>query len=114
MWVAFFSPPLGGAGVQRTLKFIRYLPEHGWEPPVVTTASTAYPVADTSLLGETPAGTRVVRAFEPGLWRRLAGLASAVFDRLGLPGLARAVVWPDEMIAWVPAAVVRTVREIRR
>jgi glycosyltransferase involved in cell wall biosynthesis len=112
--VAYFFPPLGGAGVQRTLKFIRYLPEHGWAPAVVTTSSTAYPVADASLLDEIPAGTRVVRAFEPRPWQRLAGLASAVFARLRLPGLARAVVWPDVMIAWVPAAIVRTVREIRR
>jgi glycosyltransferase involved in cell wall biosynthesis len=112
--VAYFFPPLGGAGVQRTLKFVRYLPDHGWAPAVVTTSSTGYPVHDVSLLEEIPDDVPVIRAFEPGLWRRVAGLASAVLARLRLPGLARAVLFPDEMVAWAPAALVAMVREIRR
>ena len=32
--LAYAFPPLGGAGVQRTPKFAKYLPEHGWEPTV--------------------------------------------------------------------------------
>jgi len=28
--IAFIYPPLGGSGVQRTLKFSKYLPEFGW------------------------------------------------------------------------------------
>jgi hypothetical protein len=33
--IAFVYPPLGGSGVQRTLKFSKYLPEFGWQPYVV-------------------------------------------------------------------------------
>ena len=33
--IAFIYPPLGGSGVQRTLKFCKYLPEFGWQPYVV-------------------------------------------------------------------------------
>lgn len=36
LFVAYFFPPVGGAGVQRSVKFVRYLPEHGYEPVVVT------------------------------------------------------------------------------
>jgi glycosyltransferase involved in cell wall biosynthesis len=34
--VAYFFPPLGGSGVQRLLKFVKYLPDHGIEPVVLT------------------------------------------------------------------------------
>ena len=34
--LAYHFPPVGGAGVQRSVKFTRYLPESGWEPVVVT------------------------------------------------------------------------------
>ena len=33
--IAYHFPPVGGAGVQRTVKFIRYLPEFGWSSAVV-------------------------------------------------------------------------------
>jgi glycosyltransferase involved in cell wall biosynthesis len=33
--IAFIYPPLGGSGVQRTLKFSKYLPEFGWKPYIV-------------------------------------------------------------------------------
>ena len=36
LFVAYHFPPVGGAGVQRSVKFLRYLPEHGWDPVVVT------------------------------------------------------------------------------
>ena len=35
--LAYFFPPLGGAGVQRTLKFVRYLEPLGWDATVITT-----------------------------------------------------------------------------
>ena len=34
--LAYYYPPVGGAGVQRTTAFCRLLPEHGYEPVVVT------------------------------------------------------------------------------
>jgi len=33
---AYFFPPIGGAGVQRTVKFAKYLPDEGWDPTIVT------------------------------------------------------------------------------
>ena len=36
LYLAFYFPPLGGGGVQRTLKFAQYLPEFGVEPLLVT------------------------------------------------------------------------------
>ncbi|MCK1542459.1 glycosyltransferase [Bradyrhizobium sp. 160] len=62
--LAYHFPPIGGAGVQRTVKFVKYLPEFGFRPVVVTTgdASTApSSPRDPSLHREIPAGTPVYR-----------------------------------------------------
>ena len=48
--VSYYWPPSGGGGVQRWLKFAKLLPEHGWEPVVVTPDNPDVPVEDQSLL----------------------------------------------------------------
>jgi len=50
--IAYYFPPLGGSGVQRILKFVKYLPQFGWQPTVLTIGPTAYYVKDDSLLKE--------------------------------------------------------------
>jgi len=49
--ITYYWPPCGGAGVQRWLKFARYLPEYGWEPIVLTIDPeyAKYPAVDESL-----------------------------------------------------------------
>jgi len=37
--LAYFFPPIAGAGVQRTLKFVRYLEPQGWDATVISTRS---------------------------------------------------------------------------
>lgn len=48
--ITYYWPPSGGAGVQRWLKFSKYLPEFGWEPYILTVDPdyAAYPVTDNS------------------------------------------------------------------
>jgi glycosyltransferase involved in cell wall biosynthesis len=52
--ITYYWPPSGGAGVQRWLKFSKYLPEFGWEPIILTVdpVFAAYPVMDDSLKDE--------------------------------------------------------------
>ncbi|MGE5480556.1 MAG: glycosyltransferase [Chloroflexota bacterium] len=47
--IAYYFPPMGLSGVQRTLKFVKYLPGHGWSPIVLTTDSPAYYAFDDTL-----------------------------------------------------------------
>lgn len=57
--LAYYFPPWGGAGVQRTLKYVKYLPQFGWQPQVVTARSRVQAVSDPSLSLELPAGLPV-------------------------------------------------------
>jgi glycosyltransferase involved in cell wall biosynthesis len=61
--VTYYWPPSGGAGVQRWLKFSKYLPEFGWEPLILTIDPdfAAYPVTDSSLASDVPQDLRVFK-----------------------------------------------------
>ena len=59
--LAYFFPPLGGGGCQRTLKLVRYLEPHGWAATVITVEDPDYWILDPSLLEEVPASCDVVR-----------------------------------------------------
>lgn len=50
--IAYYFPPAGLSGVQRTLKFVKYLPNFNWKPTVLTTGKTAYFAHDYTLLDE--------------------------------------------------------------
>ncbi|MEK6756962.1 MAG: glycosyl transferase family 1, partial [Bacteroidota bacterium] len=61
--IAYYFPPMGLSGVQRTAKFVKYLPKYGWKPTVLTVSPTGYYALDPSLLAEVEqAGTEIVRA----------------------------------------------------
>jgi glycosyltransferase involved in cell wall biosynthesis len=48
--ITYYWPPSGGAGVQRWLKFAKYLPEYGWEPVIYTPSNPEVPAIDNSLM----------------------------------------------------------------
>jgi glycosyltransferase involved in cell wall biosynthesis len=75
--ITYYWPPSGGAGVQRWLKFSKYLPEFGYEPVILTVDDklASYAQLDYSLLQEVDPGLSVHRTktFEPyNLYRRLS------------------------------------------
>jgi len=78
--IAYYFPPSGGAGVQRILKFVKYLPLFGWEPIVLTVNEEAdFPIRDYSLSLEVAENVKVIRTkiFEPyQLYRRFTGKKS--------------------------------------
>ena len=61
--ITYYWPPSGGAGVQRWLKFAKYLPSSGWLPVILTVQPdyAAYPFKDPSLYGEVPLDVEVHR-----------------------------------------------------
>lgn len=76
--ISYYFPPSGGPGVQRVLKFVKYLPEFGWEPVVLTVDEGDYPARDESLLKEIPSSLKVYRTsiLEPyKFYRKVTGKA---------------------------------------
>ena len=65
--ITYYWPPSGGAGVQRWLKFVKYLRSFNWEPIVFTVENGEFPVLDFDLIKEIPDGVEVltVPAWEP-------------------------------------------------
>lgn len=50
--ITYYWPPAGGPGVQRWLKFVKYLPEFDIEPIVYCPENPSYPIVDQSLEAE--------------------------------------------------------------
>lgn len=63
--VAYLFPPIGGIGVQRAMKFAKYLVHHGWLPIVLTTEDAVSATMDEALLKEIPPEVEVVRVKDP-------------------------------------------------
>ncbi|MEZ4720773.1 MAG: glycosyltransferase family 4 protein [Flavobacteriales bacterium] len=59
--ITYYWPPGSGPGVQRWLKFCKYMPEFGWEPIVITVKNGSYPYTDPSLEKDIPANITVIR-----------------------------------------------------
>ena len=62
--VAYFYPPLGGAGVQRTLKFAKFLKKFGYNVFVLTVNNEKGTIKDESLKLESTDGIKVFRAIQ--------------------------------------------------
>ena len=84
--ITYYWPPTGGSGVQRWVKFAKYLPAEGWEPVIYTPENPEQLVVDESLAAEVPSGIGVVKTHisEPyGIYHKLVGKKSdPVPDRL--------------------------------
>lgn len=52
--ITYYWPPGSSPGVQRWLKFVKYLPEFGWQPIILTVKNGSFPAEDPSLMEEIP------------------------------------------------------------
>ena len=65
--ISYYWPPGSGPGVQRFLKFSKYLKMFGWEPIILTVEKGSYPSIDFSLLNDIPKDMKIfkTKTFEP-------------------------------------------------
>ena len=116
--IAFYFPPAGGGGVQRTLKFCRHLPEFGVDVDVLAPSDPKWFAVDEPLLAEIPAATTVHRTRFLGPRSSFRG--DALRDARGLRRAAvqaryayeRALI-PDKAAPWAATAVPAAVRIVR-
>lgn len=123
--ISYYFPPAGGPGVQRWLKFVKYLREFDVEPILYVPRGAAYPVTDDSLTTEIPAGIKIYRGkiFEPSSLfpagkKVSAGFIDASTAQGGLK--SRLMTWiranvfiPDARMCWI-APSVRRLKKILR
>jgi glycosyltransferase involved in cell wall biosynthesis len=77
--ITYYWPPAGGSGVQRWVKFAKYLPSNGWQPVIYTPENPELAAVDKTLSEEIPSEAEIVktRIMEPyGIYRRLMGKGS--------------------------------------
>ncbi len=75
--ITYYWPPSGGSGVQRWVKFCKYLPDFGWSPIVYTPSNPERPAIDHSLLHDIPNEVSVIKQpiWEPyQLYKKFVGL----------------------------------------
>ena len=118
--IAYYWPPSGGSGVQRWVKFVKYLRTEGWDPVVFAPLNADYPSLDPSFEAEVPADMEVLRGpiWEPyAAYRSLTGAKSTEVteissgkktfkQRLSLWIRANLFV-PDPRVGWVKPSVKR-------
>lgn len=126
LFVAYAFPPVGGVGVQRVTKFVKYLPEFGWQSSVLTVSNPSVPVYDTSMSADVPEETIICRArtMEPGYGFKGAVSASeshggsrkGIFRRAfsaAARNVGNLLLQPDPQILWYPNAVRDGLRLLR-
>lgn len=59
--ISYYWPPAGGPGVQRWLKFSKYLTEFGIAPTVIVPSNPSYPFEDLSLVSEIPSDISIIK-----------------------------------------------------
>ena len=120
--ITYYWPPSGGAGVQRWLKFSKYLRDFGWEPVIYTPENPEAPAIDNSLEKDIPEGISILKRpiIEPYfVYKRFVGMKQGEKVNAGFlqekekPGLAEGLaVWlrgnffiPDARRFWIRPSV---------
>ncbi|GMQ24900.1 glycosyltransferase family 4 protein [Algoriphagus sp. oki45] len=117
--ITYYWPPSGGSGVQRWLKFAKYLPEAGWEPVIFTPENPDFDLQDHSLEKEIPYHLEVIKfpiwepyqlfskvkrksKTHPG--RLLEQKERGVLEKIAIWARANLLV-PDPRVFWVKPSV---------
>lgn len=127
--ISYYWPPAGGPGVQRWLKFVKYLPDFGVEPIVYIPENPTYPLIDTGLESEVRPETKILktRILEPYGWASAFSkgdtkkISSGIIpDKKKQSALQRLMLWvrgnlfiPDARVFWVRPSVLFLAKYIR-
>jgi glycosyltransferase involved in cell wall biosynthesis len=119
--ISYYWPPAGGPGVQRWLKFVKYLPEFGIQPVVYIPENPTYPLLDKGLQDEVNPRATIIkkRITEPYNWasafskKSTKDISSGIIpDKKKQSLLQRLMLWvrgnlfiPDARVLWVRPSV---------
>ena len=102
--ISYYWPPSGGAGVQRWLKFVKYLRGFGWEPVVYTPENPESPAEDQSLVKDVPDGLEVIktRIWEPySTYKKFVGREKDDRIKSGFLSEKRKPSFQEKLSVWI-------------
>lgn len=101
--ITYYWPPTGGSGVQRWLKFAKYLPLEGWQPVIYTPSNPEQLAVDESLLAEIPDEVEVLKRpiREPyAIYHKLMGRGSVKGSGVN-PINSQKKSWKQRLMLWI-------------
>lgn len=100
--ITYYWPPAGGPGVQRWLKFAKYLPEFGWKPVIYTPENPSYPLLDESLMKDVPKDIEIVKTkiWEPYQLAEKLNKSNKKF-KAGQFDVGKNQSWKSRLSIWV-------------
>lgn len=100
--ITYYWPPAGGPGVQRWLKFAKYLPDFGWNPVIYTPENPSYPLLDESLLKDVPQNIEIVKTkiWEPYQLAEKLNKSNKKF-KAGQFDVGKNQSWKSRLSIWV-------------
>ena len=118
LMISYFFPPLGGAGVQRVQKFVKYLPQFKIKPYVLTVKPVEYIAYDETLLDEIKLFTPIYRSESLDPMRilyfiekfRKSKKRAYTNTSSSLKNLSRDIFPIDSKIGWLPFAIGKGVK----
>lgn len=102
MIITYYWPPAGGPGVQRWLKFAKYLPDFGWKPIIYTPENPSYPLLDETLMKDVPENIEMVRTkiWEPYQLAEKLNKSNKKF-KAGQFDVGKNQSWKSRLSIWV-------------
>jgi len=109
LFITYYFPPSGGSGVQRGLKFVKYLKQFGWIPTVLTVDPefASFPELDNQLLDDVPKSIRVHRtkSWDPySAYASWTGKKKSDAVGVGFLGSEHAS-WKEKFARWIRANI---------
>jgi hypothetical protein len=100
--ITYYWPPAGGPGVQRWLKFAKYLPDFGWNPIIYTPENPSYPLLDESLIKDVPKDLKIVKTtiWEPYQLAEKLNKSNKKF-KAGQFDVGKNQSWKSKLSIWV-------------
>jgi hypothetical protein len=101
--ITYYWPPAGGPGVQRWLKFVKYLPDFGIEPIVYVPENPSYPIIDENLISEVSEKAIIIKRpiFEPYAFAALFSKNKTKKISSGIIPNTKKQSFLDKMLLWI-------------
>ena len=100
--ITYYWPPAGGPGVQRWLKFAKYLPDFCWKPVIFTPENPSYPLIDETLENEVPKDLEIIKTkiWEPYQLAEKLNKSNKKF-KAGQFDVGQNQSWKSKLSIWV-------------